>query len=82
MQYLLSQSEYDGLMSRSRGIDEIDRIINERPETDSHGNSVSYSYRFDKTISRIMDVLDTLKAQEVENNTWQIPWVLEGGKNG
>lgn len=74
MQYLLDKSDYDRLLERSRALDEIDRIINEKPEEDEHGNSISYSYRFDKTISKIMDTLDSVRDQEVSRNSWTIPW--------
>ena len=73
MQYLLDKSDYDRLLERSRALDEIDRIINERPDEDEHGNSISYSYRFDKTISRIMDTLDTVREQD-KRYSWTIPW--------
>lgn len=73
MQYLLSESEYQRLLSRAEAIDEINRIINEKPENDEHGNSITYSYRFDKTISRIMDVLDTVKVTEI-GDVWKMPW--------
>ena len=74
MQYLLNEDEYERLVSRSKALDEIDRIINEKPEEDEHGNAVTYSYRFDKTISRIMDTLDEVKVFEVERTTWKMPW--------
>lgn len=74
MQYLLNEDEYERLVSRSKALDEIDRIINEKPEDDEHGNAVTYSYRFDKTISRIMDTLDEVKVVEVERTRWKMPW--------
>ena len=74
MQYLLDKSDYDRLLERSRALDEIDKIINEKPEEDEHGNSISYSYRFDRTISKIMDTLDSVRDQEVSRYTWTIPW--------
>lgn len=74
MQYLLNEDEYERLVSRSQALDEIDRIINEKPEDDEHGNAVTYSYRFDKTISRIMDTLDEVKIKELEEDTIKIPW--------
>ena len=86
MQYLLNEDEYERLVSRSQALDEIDRIINEKPEDDENGNAVTYSYRFDKTISRIMDTLDEVRVQEVERSTWKMPWfrnteqMLEGLK--
>ena len=74
MKYLLSESEYERLLARSNAVDEIDKIINERPQDDEHGNSVIYAYRFDKTISNIMDVLD--KVRDEERREWVAPWVV------
>ena len=74
MKYLLTKDEYERLISRSEALDDIDRIINERPKDDEHGNGITYAYRFDKTISQIMDVLDEVKVQDAERNTWKMPW--------
>ena len=74
MQYLLNEDEYERLVSRSQALDAIETIINEKPEEDEHGNSAPYAYRFDKTISRIMDTLDEVKVQETERSTWKMPW--------
>lgn len=75
MQITLTQQEYDKLKARSEAFEAIDRIVSSEPETDAHGNSFPYSYRFDREISSIMDVLDKVKAQEREAETIKIPWV-------
>ena len=71
MQYLLDKSEYRYLKMQSKAIKTIDKIVSERPQDDEHGNSKPYAYRFDKTISAIMDVLDEVRAAEP---TVSVPW--------
>jgi hypothetical protein len=67
----IGELELRNLKARSEAIDEIEKIVNAIPEEDEHGNSEPYAYRFDKTISDIMDVLDEVKASEI---VWQAPW--------
>ena len=77
MNITLSQSEYDKFKARSEAFDAIDRIISAEPDTDEHGNSIPYAYRFDQEISAIMDVLDEVKSKERERETIRIPWFRE-----
>lgn len=72
MQYLLSEAEYKTLQQRSEAINQIEDIINRTPK-DNDGR-VNYSYRFDKVMSQIMDVLDEVKIQTVQDQMWVMPW--------
>lgn len=67
----IGELELRNLKARSEAIDKIEKIVNAIPGEDENGNSEPYAYRFDKTISAIMDVLDEVKASEI---VWQAPW--------
>ena len=76
MHIYLEQGDYEALKERSKALDQIDKIINGEPEPDEYGNSMLYSYRFDKEISQIMDVLDKVRTQEQDRNGIKLPWVI------
>lgn len=76
MYYVLSEDEYESLSKKAKAIDEIREVIEAEPEADSHGNSKSYAYRFDKTISAIKKALDDADVTP----KWQMPWFRETKK--
>jgi hypothetical protein len=81
MQHNLTDQEYQVLKMKAEALDEIKRILRETPEEDEHGNSIPYAYRFDRTISRIMNVLDEVEgAKEQEGFVYQMPWFRGTGR--
>lgn len=80
MQHNLTEQEYQELKSKADALDEIREILNETPEEDEHGNSMPYAYRFDRTISRIMNVLDEVENKKHDGFVYQWPWFRDSAR--
>jgi hypothetical protein len=75
MQHNLTDQEYQTLKMKADAFDNIKEILSENPEEDEHGNSMPYAYRFDRTISRIMNVLDEVEGKRQQDGfVYQMPW--------